>query len=75
MMTMQPSVTKMNRNSLQASSPREVTREWQAKRDETRGSWVRGKKVRALRFLRPSRLRHSLARLPATRNGEVALSP
>ena len=44
-------------------------------RGKRRGSKARGKKVRAIRFLRPSRLHRSLARSFATRNGEVAPSP
>ena len=37
-----------------------------------RKSKVRGKKRRALSFLRPTRLRRSLARSLATRNGDDA---
>ena len=43
-------------------------------RKETREQGA-GKKVRALYFLRPSRLQRSLARSLATRNGEVATIP
>ena len=70
MMTMQPYLTTMKTVTaceqalhLRASCTRKETREQCA-----------GKKVRALRFLRPSRLHRSLARSRATRNGEVATS-
>ena len=70
MMSMQPSLTTMKTVTaceqalhLRANSTRNETLEQCA-----------GKKVRALRFLRPSRLHRSLARSLATQNGEVATS-
>ena len=44
-------------------------------RESRRGSKVRGKKVKVLRFLRPSQFRRLLACSLATRNGEGAPSP
>ena len=44
-------------------------------RERRRARKVRGKNMRALCFLRPSRVRRSLARSLATRNGKVAPSP
>ena len=77
-MTMQPSLTTMKIVTAceQALHLRDIERRHaRVARERRRGSKVRGKKVKVLRFLRPSRLRLLLACSLATRNGEGAPSP
>ena len=77
-MTMQPSLTTMK--TVTACDEALHLRDFERKqarvvRERRRGSKVRGKKVKVLRFLRPSRFRRLLACSLATRNGEGAPSP